>query len=167
MPSSNLAVWPPLIHLAWELRPRRILDVGPGRGKAGILLREYIGEPPVECIDAVEAEPSYVTPRLRALYDDVYTADVLDVPDTFFRFYDLVLMADVIEHLPKEAGRQLLDHIPGWVIVCTPEEFFHNPAHLPESERHRSLWSVADFGDRLEHDASQLGAVLVRLRPLP
>ena len=61
MPTSSLDVWPRLLHLCWQVNPRRILDVGPGHGKAGILLREYIGKVargtgPIERVDAIEAE---------------------------------------------------------------------------------------------------------------
>lgn len=167
MPSSNLALWPAIIHLAWELKPRLVLDVGPGHGKGAVLLREYIGCPPIERVDAVEAWPGYVTERLLCLYDHVYGCDVLELADHELEVYDLVLMIDVIEHLEKDVGAELLARIPGWAIVCTPESFFENPEHeeIPP-EQHRSLWSVADFGDRVEHDASQLGGVLVRLRAL-
>lgn len=165
MPTSNLSLWPTIVHLVWEVQPKWILDVGPGRGKAGVLLREYIGEPPIERIDAVEAETSYITDRLRCLYDDVFIGDVLNVPDEHLDSYDVVLMVDVIEHLEKEAGLELLDRIIGRVVICTPATFFDNPPELPESEKHRSLWSVADFGDRVEVDASRDGGVLVRLGP--
>lgn len=140
-----------------------MLDVGPGHGKAGILLREYAG---VERVDAVEAWPAYRTPRLHALYDTVFACDVLDLPPLALRGYELVLMVEVLEHLEKADGLALIDRIPGWIVICTPAAFFQNPeADAIPPERHRSLWSATDFGDRLEHDASQLGGVLVRLRP--
>ncbi len=137
--------------------------MGPGWGKYGILLREYVD--PDLIVDAVEAWEPYVTRRLEAAYDEVITADVC----SFFEplaDYDLVLMVDVLEHLEKADGLAVIDRIPGWIVICTPAEFFQNPeaVEIPP-ERHRSLWSVTDFGDRLEHDASQLGGVLVRLRP--
>lgn len=166
MPSSNLAAWPDIIAMAWECRPRRILDVGPGRGKAGILLREYIGEPPIERIDAVEMEPSYITPRLRAMYDTVHKCEAADLSDEVLASYDLVLMVDVIEHMEKDDGLNLLARIPGRIIVCTPRDFFENPAGLPPSEKHRSLWTATDFDDRLEREdvnSLAMGAVLVRL----
>lgn len=161
MPTSNLALWPTILHLIWTQKPRRILDVGPGRGKGGLLIREYVGDP--DQLDAVELEGSYVNEIVRAVYDEVYSGDVCAMSDEQLAAYDMVVMVEVIEHLEKADGLALLDRIPGAVIVCTPAEFFENPAHLPESEKHRSLWSAADFGDRLAEDCSGLGAVLVRL----
>lgn len=161
MPTSNLALWPAILHLVWEKHPARVLDVGPGRGKAAGLLREYVD--PAMRVDAVEAWPGYVTDRLRAAYDEVLVADALTVPSGVLNGYDLVLMVEVVEHMDKTAALDLLGRIRCPVVVCTPAEFFHNGPNLPPTEDHVSLWTVADFGDRVERDCSQMGAVLVRL----
>lgn len=167
MPTSNLAMWPAILNMVWRVAPRTVLDVGPGHGKAGILLREYVGCPPIERIDAVEGWDPYITPRMRALYDHVHECDVMLLTEDELEAYELVLMIDVIEHLTKEDGLALLERTPGRVIVCTPENFFQNPeAAAIWTEEHRSLWSVADFGDRVEVNASQLGGVLVCLASL-
>jgi hypothetical protein len=158
--------------MVWRAQPRSILDVGPGWGKAGVLLREYVGVPPIERVDAVELWRPYVTLRLRALYDDVFICDVRDLSDEQLGSYDLVLMADVLEHLGKLEGLALLERIPGHVVVCTPREFFQNPeaGEIPPEE-HRSLWTREDFGDRVdifdEHALEQWGALALRLGRKP
>lgn len=164
MPSSNLVLAPTILHLAWEVKPRVVLDVGPGRGKYATLLREYV-DPDLE-VHAVEPERRYLTRRLLAQYDAVFEMDVCRMPQEQLDHYDLVLMVDVIEHMEKRDALALLDRVHGYVVVCTPRDWFQNPEceEFP-SECHRSSWTTEDFGDRLEHDASQLGAVLVRLRP--
>lgn len=167
MPSSKLELAPAILNLAWECKPKRILDIGPGKGKYGLLIREYLN--PVETLDCVEAWPPYLAafPWLYGIYDHVISADVREMRVEGLGFYDVVLMIDVIEHMDKEAGIQLLERIPGWVIVCTPEQFFQNPeADEIPTEKHRSLWSRADFGNRVDDDRSMLGGVLVRLRAL-
>jgi len=161
MPTSNLALWPSILHLVWEVKPARVLDVGPGWGKAAGLLREYVD--PAVTVDAVEAWPGYVTDRLRAAYDDVLVADALTLSDEVLGRYDLVLMVEVIEHMEKGAALALLSRVRCPVVVCTPAEFFSNGPDLPPTEDHVSLWSVSDFGDRVEADRSEMGAVLVRL----
>lgn len=170
MPTSLLALAPAVVHLAWDCHPRRVLDVGPGFGKYGLLLRENFGAGKLQAVDAIEMEPSYLEGEqgrgLRGIYDILFEGDATTMPSEFFADYDLVLMLDVIEHMEKEAALQLLADIPGRVIVSTPVDFFHNGPGLPESETHRSHWERGDFGDRVEHDASQMGAVLVRLAPL-
>ena len=168
MPSSNLALAPTIIHLVHVAQPHKsVLDVGPGRGKYGLLLREYLNEPP-EILDAIEVEPSYVTARLRAVYDEVFIDDVRAWTRQDLGFYDVVLLVDVIEHLDKSDGLELLGRIPGRVVICTPEEFFSNGPGLPPSEEHRSLWSREDFAGvrTIDVDASALGGIIVSLAPL-
>lgn len=167
MPTSNLALWPVILRLVYEVSPRSVLDVGPGHGKAAVLIREYV--PCVERLDAVEAWEPYVHDfGLERLYDHVLIGDVLSLADHELAAYDLVLMVDVLEHLDREDGLALLARIPGRIVICTPASFFQNPeAETIWTERHRSLWSRPDFDPRIEVDASALGGIVVRLAPLP
>lgn len=169
MPTSNLAVWPTLLWLVHEADPHRtVLDVGPGHGKAAVLLREYLTHPP-EQIDAVEAHRPYVESfGLRVLYDNVFVDDVLDLPPERLAGYDVVLMADVIEHIDKTAALELLARIPGRVVISTPVEFFSNGPGLPDSETHRSHWTAEDFlaTGRVEACQEQVGGWIVRLGTL-
>ena len=191
MPSSNLAVAPAVLHLIWERRPEgrplQLVDVGPGWGKYGLLVREYVD--PSAHLAAVEAWAPYVERHpLRAIYDQVLTVDVLEAlnlharrgdPDTHaaatarsaLQLADVVLLADVIEHLPKPQALDLLDLIPGWAVISTPRDYFHNGEGLPPTEDHVSHWTLADFAatgrldyfDQRLHD--ELGALVVRLKP--
>lgn len=190
MPSSSLVVAPAVMHYLWEARPAdrpiRVVDVGPGWGKYATLIREYIDSDAE--ISAIEKWEGYIDEhRLDVLYDAVIPIDVLDLigpltgsdPETedveialdLVVAADVVLLVDVVEHLEKRQALRLLDALPGYVIVCTPRDFFHNPAHLPEPERHVSHWTADDFFltgrlDRHETDMiDSLGAILVRLAP--
>lgn len=151
-----------VLTLVCDATPRTILDVGPGHGKFGVLCREYV--PTLERIDAVEAWGPYVTPLLRCIYDQVIVGDVRDASTDDFARYDLVLMSEVIEHLPKDDGLALLDRIPGHIVITTPEEFFPS-VDYPPTEKHLSHWSGSDFGDRIEADVSRLGGIVIRLSP--
>lgn len=167
MPTSALEAAPIVLYLVESADPHEtVLDVGPGRGKYGLLLREYLNAPPRR-IDAVEVEPSYVDDRLRGLYDDVLVGDVLELADRALELYDVVLLVDVIEHLEKSAGLELLDRIAGRAVISTPHEFFSTGPGLPPSEEHRSHWTRADFEatGRLEEDGSRFGQTIVRLGP--
>ena len=171
MPTSNLACWPSILNLVWKVQPHRILDVGPGWGKAGILLREYVGCPPIERVDAVEAWEPYVTDRMRAIYDEVFVMDVADMTDDELASYDMVLMVDVLEHMERDDAIKLLERIPGRIVICTPRDYFQNPEweEIPP-EAHRSVWTYNDFDGRREAidepALNNLGAVLLRLGPL-
>lgn len=182
MPSSNLAVAPAVLHYLWEVRPDRplnVLDVGPGWGKYGVLVREYVD--PSAVVRAVEVWDPYITTRLRAIYDDVLVADVLDAlhPETgtgrevlrLLEWADAVLLVDVLEHLPKPEALELLELIPGHVVFSTPRDFFHTDEGLPPPEAHVSHWTVADFEatGRLHGVDAQLlrevGGIVGRLNP--
>jgi 2-polyprenyl-3-methyl-5-hydroxy-6-metoxy-1,4-benzoquinol methylase len=164
MPSSNLAIAPALLALVDQAQPRSVLDVGPGYGKFGILLREYCHS--IETLDACEAWPGYVTDRLRCLYDEVLECDVRELEQWALDRYDLIFMSEVIEHIDKDEGLALLARVRGHIVLSTPQEFFSNGPGLPPTETHRSLWDLSSFGDRIDADMSQLGGIVVRLKPL-
>jgi hypothetical protein len=155
--------------MAWETKPRTVIDVGPGHGKGGLLLREYLE--PIEQLDAVEAEPRYLDAFgwLKAIYDTVHVADAVTVDYTP---YDLVLMIDVLEHLTHDQGAELLARIPGRVIICTPRDYFQNPEHDDyPTESHRSVWTAGEIAairplEVHDRNAESVGAVLVRTAPL-
>lgn len=146
MPSSNLACAPEILNLVYTAPHRSVLDVGPGFGKYGLLIREFVGG--VDRLHAVEAWPDYVTPMMRAIYDTVFTLDVMLMSRASLSGYQLVLMVDVLEHLSKEDGCALLERIRGSIVICTPKDFFQNTAEVEAGiwpEEHRSLWNLEDF----------------------
>jgi hypothetical protein len=82
------------LELILRLRPRRILDVGPGSGTYGRLIRERLA---VEQLDAVEIWAPYIEEyQLRDVYDNVFVCDARLWQDFA---YDLVILGDVLEHL--------------------------------------------------------------------
>ncbi len=163
-----------MIHFVWEVQqatdhPLSVLDVGPGWGKYERLLREYAS--PDLYMAAVEAWAPYVERHdLAARYDFLIVGDVLDQPAEVLARFDLVLMVDVIEHLPKGPALDLLDRIPGWVVICTPRDFFTQHPD-PPTEAHVSHWALAEFEAMPRFDThapvelETLGGVIVRLRP--
>lgn len=174
MPTSPLEIAPAALHYLWEIRPTdrplRVLDVGPGWGKYGGLIREYV-DPDAE-VWAVEAWAPYIERHnLAGRYTKVIAGDIRNQPDKLLADFDAVLLIDVIEHLPKDDGRALLDRIPGWVIVSTPRHFFDNPDDLPPTEAHVSHWVLSDFSETGRLDgfhrdhARNLDVILCRLSP--
>lgn len=138
-------------------RPKRILDVGMGCGTYGMLCRAYLemsnsgryerGDWETQLIGVEVFEP-YRNPMWAFAYDEVHVGDAVKLVPTLGSF-DLVLLCDILEHLPKEVGKTFLDDVlsrSSYVIVSSPcghteqEAIFGN-----EAERHVSGWSKRDF----------------------
>jgi cyclopropane fatty-acyl-phospholipid synthase-like methyltransferase len=170
MPTSVLLVAERAITFAGTIQPapRRILDVGPGWGKYGVLLREYLDPTPM-WVDAVEAWPPYIVDhRLEGIYDTVHHGFAEDLDDVLLMDYDLVTMGDVIEHMEKDAALDFLSRCPGWVVIATPVVHFHTDEGLPPTEAHVSHWTMDDFNKtgRVNRHEVSYGALIVRLSPL-
>lgn len=83
---------------------KRILDVGPGIGTYSDLLRSFDYR-----IDAVEIfEPYVIKYKLREKYDNVYIGSIVtfDIKD-----YDFIILGDVLEHLPENYAKELINDI--------------------------------------------------------
>lgn len=158
MPTSNHGQISKILELIIINNPNSILDIGVGFGKYGVLSREYLefwdGREEYKLftrrIDGVEAFGDYITPLHRYVYNNLYIGDIGSIIDSeITHSYDLVLMIDVIEHLTKEQGRELIEKVllrNGVLFISTPKdigtqgEIFHN-----SFEVHRSQWSKDDF----------------------
>jgi autotransporter strand-loop-strand O-heptosyltransferase len=83
---------------------KRILDVGPGMGTYSDLLRSSGYR-----MDAVEIFEPYVDKYgLREKYDNVYVGSIItfDIKD-----YDFIILGDVLEHLPENYAKELINDI--------------------------------------------------------
>jgi hypothetical protein len=162
MPSCRPAVIPSVIHWVLQLNPRSILDVGVGFGKWGHLFREYTDIVQAERdipryqrpnwkvrIDGIEGHAPYLTEMHQFLYQNVYAGDAARILPTL-PAYDLVFFGDIIEHFTKQNGLELLRAAIAKsnkaVILSTPKfDTAQGASFENELERHRSLWSAADF----------------------
>lgn len=168
MPTGVLLVAERTVTLAGTVNPapKRILDVGCGYGKHGVLLREYVH--PTPQVHGIEAWEPYVKPhRLKGIYDHLRVGDALELTTDDLEPYDMVVMGDVIEHMEKEAALAFLARVRGWVIIATPVHHFHTDEGLPPTEAHVSHWTRPDFEGtgRLDHYEERFGAIICRLRP--
>jgi 2-polyprenyl-3-methyl-5-hydroxy-6-metoxy-1,4-benzoquinol methylase len=173
MPSSNLLVAPTVLNLIHQVHKPggKILDVGPGWGKYATLIREYVD--PKAKITGIELwKPYIVNHRLTHLYDPIIHGDVRTADPSWLSQFPIVLLADVIEHMTLNEGNALLERLPGWVIVSTPRDFFHNPKSCPPPEKHLSHWTAQAFQAMPRFDyldsamLKELGGIVARLKPL-
>jgi hypothetical protein len=156
MPFSNPDHIPAIIHLACAVQPLKILDVGIGMGAYGFLLRQYLDIAREQLnssqwrvrIDGIEVFEGYRNPVWDYAYDQVLIGDVRDIIPSM-EPYDLILMADVLEHFDLPEARRLIAQSlkrARVVIASTPNREHPQGAWAGnEAERHHCLLSAADF----------------------
>lgn len=161
MPSSFSSQIATILHLVSCIKPRKVLDIGKGYGKYGFLLHEYLGIPEdikidrtksmkeqsrLE-IDCVEVDEDLLLPHLGQFYREVIVSDIIRSYESLGA-YDLVMMIDVIEHLPKADAIKIVKHFVeqgAHVLVATPHDFFEQERNQSVYEHHVSHWKLKDF----------------------
>jgi 2-polyprenyl-3-methyl-5-hydroxy-6-metoxy-1,4-benzoquinol methylase len=82
----------------------KILDVGPGCGTYGNLLKSNFNH-----IDAVEVWEKYIDQfKLRDIYQNVFVSNIIDFD---FSRYDYLIIGDVLEHLSVYDAQKLINNI--------------------------------------------------------
>ena len=104
------------------IKHRRFLDVGAGTGKYGKLIRKHSSSATLE---AVEIDSEYIVNyRLADIYAGVYNVDVEKfITQHVDSAWDVIIMGDVIEHLRKSVGVDLLNFFvyrTKWIVVVFP-----------------------------------------------
>src|SRR3972149_10253487 len=133
----------------WALRNihpgDRVLEIGCGENS--LLLR--LGYTRRAEVTAVDVYAPYVARHKTAGdYAKIICGDI--AAQTFpYRYFDVVVCMDVLEHLSESDGRQLLQQMKFWgrsVIITTPNGFADNePDDGNLNQKHKSGWSVQDF----------------------
>lgn len=167
MPTGSINSINHIVSMVHQVPHNRILDIGCGYGKYGLLLREYLNEKP-QRIDAVEAWQPYIDKFhwLKCIYDAVYNKDAINLTKEFLDGYDVVMINDVIEHIEKEKAIELISRIKGHVIIATPSTFFTQEFEGNPFEQHVSHWTKEDFVDRADVSYESEAGLYVRLKPL-
>lgn len=159
MPSSASESIPYLIDFIRKHRPdlKSVLDVGIGFGKVGFLLREYFDVKNHSAfkpsdwhlhLTGVDIYDDYLSELQHLLYDEIIIGDIFEVlPD--LKQYDLAVLSDVLEHLDKDEGHQLIKSLfkhASDIIITTPVGFLDHPAKGDNPhEAHKSGWELVDF----------------------
>lgn len=160
MPTSDPANLSPIVTEISLRQPKKVLDLGIGVGKYGMLAREYldIGAGRIKphtwqtLIVGVEAFDPYRNDVWSWAYDVVHPCDFSNqICYSDYRDFDLVLLIDSLEHIEKSAGTDLLTHLlmhNRRVIVSCPTGVHYREqgaVNGNEYERHRAHWTEADF----------------------
>lgn len=153
--------------------PLRALDIGVGAGRWGFLFRDcmefradrYFKQDWVYTVDGIEAWAAYENPVWKYAYNRI---DIGDIRDLITQIetrepYDFIFFMDVIEHLPKEDGVQILDRLvkrtKNRLLLSFPDgnkpeqALKQGAVHNNEFERHISLWTKEDLANYAIVDA--------------
>ena len=146
------------IGLVRKLDPHRILDVGVGFGRWGILFREFLEIWDAaqydgkwkRVIDGVEIYPGYIKDYHKYFYDKIITGDALEYLKSNQSKYDLVNCGDVIEHMDKNSGEEFIKlamQKSRYVLINIPigKHWPQEGTEMNPHEAHRSIWYNNDF----------------------
>ena len=158
MPTSNWQNISYDIELIRTLNPQKILDVGIGFGRWGILSREFLevwDEDNISgnwkrTIDGVEIYSPYIKEYHRYFYTHIYEQNLIDFFENLQSDYDLIIFGDVIEHLDKADAfkviKKAVEHSKFILINIPIGKFWEqgekdgNIYHI-----HKSVWRLKDF----------------------
>lgn len=152
-----------------NIQPKTVLDIGVGWGTFGVICREKTDAVngrwrPKEwqtLIIGVEVWEEYTRlPHVKQIYNQVYPINVVDfvrnydkllgdgpLPDT----WDLIHAGDVIEHVVKDEGREVMEWMVGHcknLILQVPlgdAWAEHDPKWENSWEAHKAAWYLHDF----------------------
>ena len=107
------------------------LDVGACDGKWANLLNDYL------IMDAVEIwKPNIIECGLSSRYRNVFNMDIADLE---YKWYDLIIFGDVIEHMTVEQARKVLNYARGKcedMIIGVPYLYPQDAIYGNPYERH-------------------------------
>jgi len=157
MPTGDYNYIPFILSKIRKINPKKILEIGPGFGKWGVLIREYLEvyknlrfhkKDWLIQLDAVEICPYYKNKLKDFIYNHVYWRSVQKFiekpPETD---YDLVIMIDVLEHMNKKEGSRVLQglqRISNNLIVEVPGVLYSKISKwhkINPYEDHKCCWN--------------------------
>jgi SAM-dependent methyltransferase len=134
-----------------RMAPASVLDIGPGAGKYGRMVNALRKEGvKVERLAALEIDPGYIARfELASIYDEVRCGDAARLADARSdETFDLVILGDVLEHLKKSDGIDLVDFLyyrVKYLLLVIPIDYIQGAWEGHAHEAHISTWYPSDF----------------------
>ena len=152
--ASNIPI---ILDIIGAKNPKRLLDIGSGFGKFGLMARELllsiraiknsdicpVDDLIVDCVE--EAEYFYQQPYHDKIYNNHWHKDVFKMPIEQLNGYDLILLIDVVEHWDKGNAIEWLKKIKTNVLISTPKKVSYYKLKYYGSRKHVSQWTYEDF----------------------
>jgi len=95
-----------------EIKPRLILDIGPGKGTYSMLLRKCKPIEDIQKWTCVEIFEPYIEKYdLKSKYEHIINTDIKIVDFNVLPKYDLIIAGDILEHLEKSEAICLIERL--------------------------------------------------------
>ncbi|WP_136605788.1 class I SAM-dependent methyltransferase [Paenibacillus dokdonensis] len=148
------------VELIRQVAPGRILDVGVGFGRWGMICREFLDvwqgrvfrEQWTTTIEGIEVFERSIDVYHDCFYNHIYHVDAYEfiVRQQNLMGYDLVILGDVLEHFTKQDAGELLRsclEISRYVLLNIPigDDWPQGSEYGNDYEIHRSEWTEAEF----------------------
>ncbi len=122
-------------------------DIGIGAGKYGKIIKR---NHPKAKLTGIEIDSEYINKfNLFETYDEVIQGDIRDYINKNDGFIaDVVIIGDIIEHLFKSEGVDLLNYLvyrTKKIIVIYPKKYVQYNVNNKSHESHKSVWCKDDF----------------------
>ena len=135
-----------------EIQPSHVLDIGAGAGKYGNLVKRLF---PETYIEAVEPDESYIHRfNLSSIYTTIQQMTAREYVQKMWgsiQTYDLIICGDVIEHMFKSEGKDILEFFcyrSKHILVLYPDHYIqYNFEDSHPLENHVSIWHEGDFSN--------------------
>jgi len=157
MGTSNWQQIPFCVEALMKIAPSRVLDVGVGFGRWGMITREFCDvwfgrifrDKWQVRLEGIEAFPKSISDYHREFYDNIHLGDAADILPRLPGRWSVTIYGDVLEHFPREKAIELLSESldrSDYVLVNIPiGEYPQGEAYGNAYERHLSTWTVADL----------------------
>lgn len=132
--------------------PNKVLDIGPGAGKYGKMLREIEAERGKHihkmCVE-IDKEKIIERFNLSSIYDEIINEDASNLARKYPTLTgDIVISGDMIEHITKSEGVDLIEYLQyrfKHIFLVIPVDWLSLEWEDYEHESHISIWRPEDI----------------------
>ncbi len=158
MGTSSWQSIPYCIDVLMKIAPRRVLDIGVGFGRWGIITREFcdvwfqrvLTDEWAVQIEGIEGFEKNIADYHRAFYNRIHIGDARHFIPRLTGPWDVTIYGDVLEHFEREEAYRLLRtsiNYSKYVLLNIPlgDDYPQDALYENEYERHLSTWGEHDF----------------------